>query len=318
MPSFLERCLGNNGPFRVEMRWHSAAAFARNQIHLHSHKCKLFNHSPTHTHMHTLMWENWNQQRQWKALITAGIRQNVSRAVQHQTIWGLCFLSSPYLLPSLPSHLYLPQRFGVLQTSLAPYSLRPTSLSAAESIFEDNLRCAAPWWLGFDAQLHLQFQPRLDLPGTDSQLVSGHRYLTRKSAPYTVYIYNWCPGWPALKQSRRTLLHLCQFMRRKMTELSKRPQSILEGFCITIFTFNEMLHSMQIYQASVPIHRLIHCLFIVQKNPQTHFQHRCLPAAFKTNERNLLTVRNVPMETFFSVKKKKNGKGCVCGVSTGV
>lgn len=57
--------------------------------------------------------------------------------------------SLPSLSPS--ASLSLPQRFGVLWMSLAPCSLYHTRLSSAESIFEDNLRCDAPWWLGFEA-----------------------------------------------------------------------------------------------------------------------------------------------------------------------
>ncbi|KAF3689553.1 Protein FAM19A2 Chemokine-like protein TAFA-2 Precursor [Channa argus] len=53
------------------------------------------------------------------------------------------------------------KRFSVLQLSLVPCSLRPTWGSAEESIFEDNLHRAAPWWLGFDAASPLSVSPLL-------------------------------------------------------------------------------------------------------------------------------------------------------------
>lgn len=131
------------------------------------------------------------------------------------------FLTPPSsLLPSLSSLLFSslflplpPQRFGVLQMSLAPCSRRPTSLAAAESIFEDNLRCAAPWWLGFDAAAppsvpttlrpaRNKFTARLGSPPFNKKICKVGR----------MYIYNGCAGWPALQHSGRTLPCLCQFM----------------------------------------------------------------------------------------------------------
>lgn len=136
---------------------------------VHAHSCKLT----------SILWPpNCLPIPTWyivQVLITANIRQ-VFRAVQHQTgtMWALFPLltvSPPPTSPSLPP--CLPQRFAVLQMSLAPCSFCPTSLSAAKSIFEDNLRCAAPWWLGFDATAPPSVPPTLkNLPRTDSHVTA--------------------------------------------------------------------------------------------------------------------------------------------------
>lgn len=145
--------------------------------------------------------------------------------------------------------------------SLAPCFLCPTWLSAAESIFEDNLCRAAPWWLVFNAA-SLPPVSCLDLPGTDSQLFSGHCFLTKMCASYThLHVAN-----PAAEYMHTPCV--CQFMRRKMTELGLKvswrdfalPYSpLMRWYIICICTFPR-IHTMSVF------------LF---KNPQTHYRHSC-------------------------------------------
>lgn len=153
------------------------------QVHVHSHKLTYLNfqpspHPPTHSYPHA------------KALITANIKQTSSELCNIKPYVGSvsfphCLFPLSSFFPSLPTSLSLPQRFGVLQMSLAPCSFRPTLLTAAKSIFEDNLRCAAPWWLGFDAAAPPSVPPTLT-----RDRFTCHRYLTRKSAKCTSHIFN--------------------------------------------------------------------------------------------------------------------------------
>ena len=136
-------------------------------------------------------------------------------------------------------------------------SLCPTWFPATESIVEDNLRRAAPWWLGFDAAAQSSvsgpFQPCFDLPGTDSQLISRRDYLTRKSANCTVHTFTtavqagrrgsafanlWGRRQPSLKVSwRHFTLAYSPLMRHRHLECKfNRHQCLSTGlqsaFCI--------------------------------------------------------------------------------------
>lgn len=209
------------------------------QVHVHSHKLTYLNfqpspHPPTHTHMP-------------KALITANIKQMSSELCNIKPYVGS--VSFPNCLSplspsnSLSSHLSLPPPEVWCSADEPGALLLPSYIAHCSKINiwgQFALCCslvAGVWRYSstFSSTHTYQGQIHMSLL-FNKEICKVHR----------TYIYHCCAGWPALQQSRRTLLHLCQFMRRKTSELAKRPQGILEGFCITIFSFNEMLHSMQI------------------------------------------------------------------------
>lgn len=167
-------------------------------------------------------------------------------------------------LPSYPPFPSLPQRLVFCRWAWR------LALSVLHGSLQQNqyLRtiCAAllPGGWCLMLQVYLQFQPCLDLPGTDSQFFSGHRYLTKKTAKCILHTFT-C-GQPCSR------VDACTFAFANLWEEDDwtRPQGILEGFCITIFTFNEMVHSMHLHFSKDPY---IVCFLF--KNPQTHFQHAC-------------------------------------------
>lgn len=135
-------------------------------MHIPVNLFKLSAASPLSAHTHMVHSTSLNYS-QHKASLQSCSTSNLLR-----DLFPLLTVSPPPLLHrSLPP--CLPQRFAVLQMSLAPCSFCPTSLSAAKSIFEDNLRCAAPWWLGFDATAPPSVPPTLkNLPRTDSHVTA--------------------------------------------------------------------------------------------------------------------------------------------------
>lgn len=64
---------------------------------------------------------------------------------------------------------------------------------------------------------------------TDSYLISGYRYLTRKVCTvWTFHIYQHCAGWPVQQQSRSTHLPIYG----KGIDWALMPQGILEKFTL--------------------------------------------------------------------------------------
>lgn len=151
--------------------------------------------------------------------------------------------------------------------SLAPCSLRPTRFFAAESIFENNLRSTAPWWLRFDdaAPASVLNSSRRDRDDHFGSSVFNREICTVHDVhAYTVYC---APVLPAAERN------CCQF-RRKTAKLAKRPRGVLEGFLITIFNFNEMLHSRHILETGIThIHGYILVESWLQTPPAPKEQH---------------------------------------------
>lgn len=240
MPSFLEQRLSNNGPFRAGIWWHSAAAFAHTSkyTYIRTKTLTFTTLLPTHAHPQT------DVESAEKAVRLNNSQQNVSRAVQHQTIWGLCFLSpSPPFPPSVS--LSPPEVWCSVDE---PGALLPPSYMALCSRiniwgqFALRRSLVAGVWRCSSALDSNNTYRR-----TDSQLVSGHRYLTRKSAKCTVYIFTTAvrAGQPCSRADAHTSAFANLWEGRRLNSLRGLKVS-WGGFCITIFTFNEMLHSMQI------------------------------------------------------------------------
>lgn len=68
----------------------------------------------------------------------------------------------------------------------------PTCVAAAESIFEDYLLCAAPWWLGFGdaAPSAVSVQKT-----RDSHLLWGHQCIKVENLQSALYIVSVLAAW---------------------------------------------------------------------------------------------------------------------------
>lgn len=177
-------------------------------------------------------------QEEVKSLNYSQHKANIFRAAQHETIGGLCVLS--LLSIPLSSHPSLSPR-GLVFCRWA-WRLAPSSHSLQQNQYLRTI-CAAllPGGWVLTLQLHRQFHPHIKTyQGQIHMPVLCHHYNKKICKVHCTFICHCYAGWSAPHLSRHALLRICQFMRRKTNELAKRPQGILEGFHITIFSFNEM------------------------------------------------------------------------------
>lgn len=99
--------------------------------------------SPTYTYMDIMMWENFSAE---KMTCLNYSKHSVKRLLSCAP--SICMRDLVAVLPIFPRTALWDFMFFRWAWRLSPP--HPTWLSAVESIFEDHLRCAAPWWLGFD------------------------------------------------------------------------------------------------------------------------------------------------------------------------